>query len=333
MPRYFKIALSVFTLFFIIVATTNMVYSDDKIITPTTFRLEASNAWSKLKSEYQKGVDITIEYSSLILENTDAKMRVCFDKDFEMNHIFYSNGEFNNVINKKYAFNIRKKTDTPSWIVRNMFSDPMISRENSQYFNKILGGTAIVFVGILVEDAWFEELLNSNTFTLLSITNKKIDNEEYVELQFKSNFFADQINKVLGGKILLDPNHFWVIKEYEVEVEVPPFNKGEKNRLVVANNAIDYQYIDNMPFPQKYNTVYKYHNGEVISHLVFNFTSVKRSKVPQEIFYLKYYGFSEPVNPLKIRSTVLRIILIAIGVILILIGLYMKFLANKMKAD
>jgi uncharacterized membrane protein len=48
---------------------------------------------------------------------------------------------------------------------------------------------------------------------------------------------------------------------------------------------------------------------------------------------MSHYGFPEPTTTANSGMFVFRIVCIGIGIILILIGLYMKFLANKMKAE
>jgi hypothetical protein len=278
-----------------------------------------------------------MRYLSQSKKEIKQSMQICFDHIFELDH-YYSisrSGEKNELLqvaNKKYSFYLQKENERSGWKVRELFDDPLSSKDSSQYFHKKFWGTGIVLSCLMVENCWINELIDSNTFELLSVENKKDSNgnNSEVELRFKSNHFADQMSKILGGTILLDPDHYWVIKEYELEVEGLPTKNGEKSTFAIVKSIIDYQYIDNIPFPKKYDICYKYHNQEVISHLVFDFTSVKRCQVPQEIFSLKYYGFPEPSHPMR-RGDVIRIILMVVGTILILVSLFMRFLAKRMK--
>ncbi|MDR2644138.1 MAG: hypothetical protein LBC74_15255 [Planctomycetaceae bacterium] len=286
-------------------------------------------SWDKLKSEYQKGVDIMIEYHVVSEKETKQEIRVCFDSFFELNH-FFSKGDFLQAINKKYAFNIRRDVNLSNWTIRDFFDNPVMPRENSPYSNKLLWGTSIVLGGIIVEEAWGLELFNSSGFKLISIEKKKFDGDELVEIQFRSNFVSHRTSKILGGKILLDPGHYWEIREYELDVEALPV-KNEKSEFAVVKRVISYQYIDGVPFPQNYDICYRYRDGSVVNHLVFDFTSIKRVNIPQEIFYLRHYGLSEPVNPLEIRLTRMRIAFASLGLLLIVIGLSVKIWARKFK--
>jgi hypothetical protein len=303
----------------------NTAFSDD--IKYDSVLSEIRTSWDKLKSEYQKGVDVSIQYSSVSEQDIKQKMRIYFDNSFELNH-FFSKKELLKAINKKYAFDIIKDTGSPDWAIKNFFDNPTMAREGLQYFNKILWGTSVVYGGILVEEAWGMELLNSGSFKLISIKKKKIDNDEFVEIQFKSDFMSHKTSKILGGRILFDPNLYWVIREYEFDVEALPV-KDEKSEFAVVKRVIDYQNIDGVPFPKKCDICYRYYDGSIVSHLIFDFNSVERGKIPQEIFYLKNYGLSEPVNSFEIRNKRIQIICVLVGLFLIIVGLLMKFLAKK----
>jgi hypothetical protein len=196
---------------------------------------------------------------------------------------------------------------------------------------EVLWGTSLVFMGIMLEDAWLENLVDSASFEIISMTTTKIanDDNEYVELTFNSDFLSDGgATKVRGGKILLIPNLYWVIKHYELDVE------GDLGRdgIVHAKSrrSIDYQTIDGIPFPKKSEMIYEFIDGRINAHMKIDYVSTERGDIPKDILFLSYYGFSEPIDPNR-GIGMFRIVSTTIGILLIITGLFMRWLALRKK--
>jgi hypothetical protein len=321
--------LSVFTLFFILVIKINVVHSDDKIITPTTFLLEAPRAWKKLKTEYQKGVNVTLTYSSDLEPLTT--IRVCFDKKKELNHWQFSgkdSGESLRVINTDYAFYIRKKDKSSNWILKDFIDDIETARKASINIHQLLPATINIYDGIMLHEGWLEDLVISKGFSIAFIDKKKEGAKEYIELIFRSQYEPYENCRILGGKISFDPELFWLVQKYEIDIESLS-NNTRKDKFLKETATFEYQSINDIPFLKKSRYADVINKSE---KFVLNkeYTSITRDILPQNEFYMSHYGFPEPSHPMQ-RGDVIRIILMVAGLIMILIGLYMKFLAKRMK--
>jgi hypothetical protein len=329
MFRYFDIMLSVFTLFFILVIKTNMVHSDDKVITPTTFLLEAPHAWKKLKAEYQKGVNVTLTYSSDLEPLTT--IRVCFDKKQELNHWQFSGkdlGESLRVINGDYAFYIRKKDKSSNWILKDFIDDVETARKASINIHQLLPATINIYEGIMLHEGWLEDLVISKEFSIASIDKTREGTQEHVELIFHSQYEPYENCRILGGRISFDPKQFWLVQKYEIDIESLSDNTS-KDKFLKETATFEYQNINDIPFLKKSRYADVVNKSE---KFVLNkeYTSITRDILPQKEFYMSHYGFPEPSTPMR-RGDVIRIILMVAGTILILVSLFMRFLAKRMK--
>jgi hypothetical protein len=270
-------------------------------------------------------VSITLTYSSDVEPLTTID--ISFDKKKELNHWHFSDpklGESLRVINRNYAFYIRKD-DSNSWVLKNFIDNHDFSRNK---VNKLLPATTNVYEGIILLDGWLEDLVKSNGFEIISI-NKKTNNED-VELVFRSHYESCEKNWILGGTILFSPKQYWVMKQYQINAEFFDTEKNnKKSEPYEVTATLEYQHIDDIPFPQKSHYVNIFSKTETLT-LTKNYILINRTVLPQKMFDMSHYGFPEPSHPMR-RGDVIRIILMVVGTILILVSLFMKFLARRMK--
>lgn len=294
----------------------------------------ARDSWKEIKEEYLRGLAVTIRYSLVDDPRNASEARILIDEKNEYNRFSRLNypDETIHVVNTRYSFNIRQEGDDDSWALQEMFDSPDQARTHQRMHGGVLLGTSLVFAGVMLEEAWLDDLMDSATFEILSVSPKRMENDdnEYVELTFKSDFLSDNgATKVRGGRVLLMPNLHWVVKQYEVNLES---DFGENNVAhLKGTRFIDYEIIDGIPFPRRSESIYSFENdGKVFSHMKCDYVSIKRGGIPTDILYLRHYGFSEPISPSHWGST-FRIITAVLGILMILLGLYMRYLAIRRK--
>ncbi|MDR1492489.1 MAG: hypothetical protein LBT05_07195 [Planctomycetaceae bacterium] len=211
-----------------------------------------------------------------------------------------------------------------------MNDDLKEAREHHQFTHGLLPSSELAFGGLFLDSGWIDSLLLSNSFEVLSIQPKQNEN---IEIKFRCQHNIDKDNKITGGSLVFNPKNFWLVNECDVNVEfllISLKNPGKKifNKYSI-HTYFEYNDIDGYPFPRKSITIYNSSTRPPVKQIV-EYTSIKRSMPSKEIFYMSHYGFPEPSNPMQ-RGDVIRIILMVAGLIMILIGLYMKFLAKRIK--
>jgi hypothetical protein len=290
-----------------------------------SFLREAPKAWKALKDEYQKGVNLTITHS-VDMGPLSTTIEICFDKNNELNRWIYGKPSTESImiVNSRYAFNLKKKGESANWALTEIMDDTNAARSTpNSGFSKLLPATINLFDGIMLHDGWLEALVASDSFSITSI--REVENDRLVELVFSSQFKPFDNYQILRGTVHFDPKQFWLVKKYEIDVD--ELQSSGKKHTYKFTVTIDYQNVDGIPFPQKNHCV-EVRDGKDEHTLTKNYTSVSRKKCPREIFYLSHYGFSEP-DYLQLNKT--RFVLIVVGLLMIIVGLLMKFLLKNSK--
>ncbi|GHT30545.1 hypothetical protein FACS1894214_0600 [Planctomycetales bacterium] len=300
---------------------------------------ESQQAWSHLQMEYERGFIAEILYTLTASNTKDSlTIKVMFDKNNDLNHTKFvddSAGERVFAVNPDYSFQIKK--DPANWNIVDLSPVSIVPDKDLSAKRTLLQNTEFLFAGIMLERCMAADLIKSKDFQIVSLKKERVkDNEEdYIELVFRSNFISFDKNRILGGKIIFDPNRFWVIRNYEIETDFLPSNPKDKNdnyETFTINVSIDYQDVDGCPFPK----TYKYSCTPGIQNKVFDYqgeltvsiNSISRVPVPSEEFRISRYGFSEPGNPAR-RGNVIRLVFAVCGILLIICGLYFRYIAAK----
>ncbi|MDR1480414.1 MAG: hypothetical protein LBJ00_15880 [Planctomycetaceae bacterium] len=253
-------------------------------------------------------------------------------------------------INSRYSFRLAKKVEDSSRTLVNMWEDPNELRKSEYFDHGLLQATASVFVPIMVESSWLCDLMKSKEMEVTALNEQYVDDEVYVELKFRCRqYFLNGHTKLLGGRILFDKKRYFVIKEYEVQTEFVAdgisMNKNEKNSgsdFVDVEKKLEYQEIKGIPYLRRDETTYRKVKSTLKKEIVqfpnnkqttnTDYEILDSNKVSGEVFFLKHYGFSEPINPLE-RTNIIRAILVALGLILTFLGLFMKIWARKIERE
>ncbi len=299
-----------------------------------TFFREAPNAWKELREFYAKKMDAEIEkhYD----DDPSKKIYVIMNESNELNHWIEKNGdEYIDVINPTYAFSL-KKEGSDSWVVEEI-TDPVNARIDKQFTHGLLSGSVEAFGGLLMEEGWLEELVSSETFVVNSIQEKVVEDEDEegeddakcIEIQFQCDHELYKYCQLIGGKMTLAPNKNWLLVDYDIETIFTYGTDGqiEKERIDRSVGEYQYQKIDNHYYPKTFDGSYTLCDPrEYTIHRVITVTP--NSQPSDEIFYLSYYGFSEPKLPKPIGPAI-RYTFICLGLLLIAIGIYLRRCTSK----
>ncbi|MDR1492174.1 MAG: hypothetical protein LBT05_05595 [Planctomycetaceae bacterium] len=307
---------------FIVIPLSNC-FSDDSNVFPS----QALKAWAELKNKIFNGIDLELECQ--FNKNDPSKMHISVWKTCELNHHFSKNGETLEVINPNYQFSLSRQSSSSPWKLAEMNDNLDNARVHRQFTHGLLQSSTFAFGALMIEAGWISDLLNSESFEIVSINNIKEKN--LIKVNFRCQHNLDKNNKLLFGTMTFDPNNFWSLIDCDLTIEFSyTTNTGKNIRTYRVEKHYSYQ--DNHEvafFPRTVETT-SFHEGIPPIQDKIEYTSLKLGKPEKDIFYMSHYGFPEPSYPMQ-RGDVIRIILMVAGLIMILIGLYMKFLAKRMK--
>ena len=146
----------------------------------------------------------------------------------------------------------------------------------------MLNGTAFTHLPTLVKDA---------DFSVLGATPVVRGGDTLIQIDFKTTpkrLEDGAWMPVLGGRIVCDPERYWVVRESEVHLQRSPKENG------VAESVIGtYEYKDGkkkLPIPKR--IVWKYTGVEA----TVDFDLIERKDVPESEFRLSEFGFPEPLE-------------------------------------
>jgi hypothetical protein len=233
----------------------------------------------------------------------------------EMVNSIRKNQKLLTCINKAYGFVLKCEAGGTAWTISSLLDNPASMRMEKQ---EILRGSMGVFEGIMVEGDWLESLVFSRDFQILSIEADDVGGQRGQKVVFQSRYDVDDHNKILAGSLWFDSDYFWVLREYRIELQSDSFG--------VASKKIHYCILHGVPYPEKIILDYEFAGDPPIRY-VSTYKPISNSCDPS-VFYLSHYGFSEPMDSTRWIGTV-HVVLTVIGILLIAIGLYLRYLTSK----
>ena len=196
-------------------------------------------------------------------------------------------------INDRYGFELRRQTPTAPWTVVQIDGD----LSNGMKFGLgsppdeavIYWSTCPTTLALIPYFSWGG--IKDPNFTLNKVTSVTRNERQAVKVEFAYRSPADKPRiPSLNGWVLYDPQRFWVIHEYNVQVEWT--SSGVK-----ASTVATYEYevtADGLPIPkqviQRFTPV-----GGVDRESRFEF-DLKESNVPENDFTLSAFGLPEPTS-------------------------------------
>ena len=221
--------------------------------------------------------------------------------------------------NDRYRFSLEEDKSTHSYQVKNV---EMGSCSEDKGWMEPLSACTVLFDGLYVYDAWIDKVVTDPTFKVLTANyiSDPDTGQRLAEFTFEGECQVSETERTTGGRIILIPEYYWMVKEYQVDVESVEPTDEEKFFL---KKAITYQMIEGIPFPEEVFLTCVLPDGTPIGMTrTAKVTEVTRQRLPKEQFYLSYYGFAEP----KAVSAdhLYRYIAIAVACFLIGLGLYLR---------
>jgi hypothetical protein len=301
------------------------VYITLPVFSSETFLKEASQNWTMLKTKYKQGYssDSICQYGNPGAKEDEIDLQKittilhehCLLDKCELFKSIRKNRKILECVNDNYGFVLKKDEDDKEWTISTFVNNPKVIK-NEQI--GIIQGTMDIFEGIMIEGAWIESLVFSREFKILSIEEDILDQQTFKKIVFQSQFDVDEHNRILSGALWFDSEHFWILKQYKIELQ--------SDTLGSAIKKFQYRFLDNVPFPEKIVLDYKFEKDSPIRYVTtYNSTSNQCDPV---IFRLSHYDFPEPSRPTQ-YGNVIRIILIIVSIMLIITGLYFRYRVYK----
>ena len=216
--------------------------------------------------------------------------------------------------NNKYTFRLEEDSTSHSYQLKETeFKDSSGEEErltNVEFFD-----------GLRIYDALLEDVVTDPTFKLLtaSYISDPDTGQRLAEFTFQSECQVSESERTTGGRIVLIPECFWMVKEYQADIESVDSADEEK---YILKRTMTYQTIEGIPFPQEFFLTCVLPDGTPIGMTrTDKVTKVTRQPLPKKQFYLRYYGFDEPNRPIHLPGPA---IFIAVGILLIGAGIYLK---------
>ncbi|MDR2641339.1 MAG: hypothetical protein LBC74_00930, partial [Planctomycetaceae bacterium] len=184
------------------------------------FIKEADIEWNKLESAYFKGLSMQINYT--LPKESSFKADVCLLDKNELVIIYPTENTrmILNAINPHYAFRLEKNTKVAEWKLSKIWDNHNAPRENLQFNHGLLQTTVFIFEPVMIESSWIKNLMKSEEMEVVSLKEQHLENENYVELQFRCRQYnVNKYTKLLSGTIIFDKKRYFVIKEYNVQTE------------------------------------------------------------------------------------------------------------------
>ncbi|MBQ6620036.1 MAG: hypothetical protein IJH68_07820 [Thermoguttaceae bacterium] len=214
------------------------------------------------------------------------------------------------VRNPKYSFIVTKGPGNSGYAVLDLY-DNRDGVLPDQTTNGLIDDTPKALVGLYVGLARLRDLLESDDFKVESVEKR----ENQYRLAFRSNILEDDCNRILGGELFFNAEDYSLEElNYQGEFFIP-------DRVIPWTRQLRYTYGDweGVKYPKSKES--RFSGNEIVSHSRTIIRSFHLGSPNKKEFYLKYYGIPEPASPKNAPSPA---IFIAVGLILIGMGIYLK---------
>ncbi|MBR3218867.1 MAG: hypothetical protein IKF77_03015 [Thermoguttaceae bacterium] len=318
----------------IILALLPIVFSilrADQAVDTDTLLAHIKQRVVHLETLYNKGIDVEME-CSWVEEGKDepnypSVTRVIYRGLYELNQQKYISrfrssppedgyDEDLTVRNPKYSFSATKSLGesgytAPCWYDKR---DGVLSDEDT---SGLLYDTTTALVGLYIGGSRLRDLLDSNTFKVESAEMR----ENQYRLVFRCQFQVDDYNQIVGGEM------FFGGEDYALE------ELSCEGRMVVPDHVYPwsrrykYTYGDwgGIKYPKSWEYRRNFDNKTSRSRITVR--SFKLGAPKKNQFYLKYYGIYKWGTTKKSdtpRKLLTSAVCIAVGLILIASGIYLK---------
>lgn len=287
---------------------------------------EARAAWKEIYNKYLEGFTASIDTrircefpTSKQVQEESLREEVSLKGNLLWSRHFDQIPERPNTLscgNDKYTFLLEEDGTSHSYRLKETEVKDSAGDEERLDYVEIFNG--IRLGGI----AWLEKVVTDPTFQILSA--KYIDDPDsgrrLAEFTFKSEYLVGDAERMTGGRIVLIPEYYWMVKEYQFDAEEVDSAVEEKYNY---KSTITYQMIEGIPFPEEIFLTTVLPDGTPFGITrTDKVTKVTRQPLPKKQFYLRYYGFGAPAE--VTRGRWYKIAAIAAACFLIAAGIYLR---------
>ncbi len=229
-------------------------------------------------------------------------------------------------INRRYGFEIRRKTSTSPWAVVNLdvdLKDGMNFTLGSPPNEAVVyWSTCPVDFNLIYNFSWGG--INDPKFTVHRVTPVPRGDIKTVKVEFDYRSPSDKpVIPSLKGWVLYDPQRFWVIHEYNTQVEWETTN-------VKAAATVVYEYeeaADGFPLPKRVTQRFTPVNGvDREHHYEFN---LKEADVSESDFTLSAFGLPEPPEIESTKPMPWYLVLAGIGMVCLGVFFFLRSRAKR----
>lgn len=282
-----------------------------------------------LESLYDKGIEVEYEKEKVMEgdEYPAARIahRVVYHDLFELDQWKYLSEsrdsplkdgveETLEVKNPKYSFILNKEKANTLYAMEDLYNDRngIMMEQNT---NGLFEETAQSLVGLYIVELSLRELLCSDTFKVESVEKQQ---NEY-RLVFHCDVPIDLCNRLVRGELYFSAEDYSVVG-WDVVGKFSFLHVDKPSKQWTDRTRYTYGQWQGIRYPKSIECHIEHSSGEVIDYQV-TFQSVQMVSPNKKEFYLKYYGIAEPDSPKNAPSPA---IFIAVGLILIGMGIYLK---------
>jgi hypothetical protein len=196
------------------------------------------------------------------------------------------------VKNDRYAFELRRKSETDSWLLVHLYTD--LSNWPKMGISNVLGSdNKRAFSSLYLFYYWLPDLLKKSTFRITQMKAGVGPRNNLIRLDFTYTASAEEMqgrNRYLeSGWIMLDPDRYWCITSYEIK-EMP----GSRNRSVVTETRDLRESPDGAPLLTKAIRRVQCPGEKTDVDMVEEYILEKREPSASE-FTLSAFGLPEPL--------------------------------------
>lgn len=193
------------------------------------------------------------------------------------------------IVNPRYGFELRRQSPTGPWAISQVDTDlsdelPFPSpKEEVDRWSRCPFSFGHVFRGLGV-------ISRDPTFTLKQVTSTVREGREWAKVEFACSPQGNPRVPSVTGWVVFDPEHYWVIREYDVQMEWPALPGTSK---VAVEATHEYEITgDGFPLVKRIMARYKNPSKSYESEHTYEF-DLREADVPESEFTLSAFGFPE----------------------------------------
>jgi hypothetical protein len=199
------------------------------------------------------------------------------------------------VANSSYAFILGRISPNSPWVLTNLQTDIKdgVTVDTPAPNDRVLRA---VCHHLTIFNRFIPDLVKQQEFHLGNIAVESHGGEGLVKVEFDYRPKDTQNNPIRSGWMLLDPEHYWTLREYKVRAEWP-----DANGTIAANVACT---IDDTGFPilKRYNRHHIATSSKVDHEYLYDYDLAAEKRVPEHEFTLSAFGLPEPEGVRRLHA-------------------------------